>query len=73
MNTQKPYFCTYPDCGAHLDPGEKCDCRGPVYVRPPENHIVIDFDLKDDNKSGAGVHLHYIYDGDAQSCKTGKN
>jgi hypothetical protein len=57
------------------------------YVRVPENHIVIDFDLKDKNgkksfeknleaaskwpttyaelsKSGAGIHLHYIYDGD---------
>jgi hypothetical protein len=57
------------------------------YVKPLENHIVIDFDLKDANgqksaernleaasswpstyaeysKSGAGVHLHYIYDGD---------
>ena len=57
------------------------------YVKPPENHIVIDFDLKDVNgqksaernleaastwpstyaeysKSGAGVHLHYNYDGD---------
>lgn len=58
------------------------------YVKPPANHIVIDFDLKDSNgaksaernleaasrwpstyaeysKSGAGVHLHYIWDGDA--------
>ena len=57
------------------------------YVRVPENHIVIDFDIKDENgnkclarnieeaskwpatyaelsKSGAGVHLHYIYSGD---------
>ena len=57
------------------------------YVRIPENHIVIDFDLKNDegekdfglnleaasawpetyaelSKSGAGIHLHYIYDGD---------
>ena len=57
------------------------------YVRPPENHVVIDFDLKDENgnksfernlraaskwpatyaelsKSGAGIHLHYIYTGD---------
>lgn len=57
------------------------------YVRLDENHIVIDFDLrnkkgeKDKNKnleaasrwpetyaefskSGSGVHLHYIYDGD---------
>ena len=59
------------------------------YVRVPVNHIVIDFDLKDENgeksfelnleaaskwpktyaelsKSGAGIHLHYIYDGDPE-------
>lgn len=57
------------------------------YVRVPENHIVIDFDLKNEHgdkdlmlnlkeakkfpktytelsKSGKGVHLHYIYEGD---------
>lgn len=57
------------------------------FVKVPENHIVIDFDLKDEDgnkssernlaaatewpatyaefsKGGAGVHLHYIYDGD---------
>ena len=57
------------------------------YVKVPENHIVIDFDIPDENggkcleknleaaskwpptyaelsKSGAGVHLHYIYSGD---------
>ena len=57
------------------------------YVRVPENHIVIDFDIKDKDgnksyeanklaaekwpetyaevsKGGAGLHLHYIYDGD---------
>lgn len=57
------------------------------YVRIPENHIVIDFDLKGPDgkkslelnleaaskwphtyaelsKSGAGIHLHYIYTGD---------
>jgi len=57
------------------------------YVKVPKNHIVIDFDIKDDSgeksaelnlesaskfpptyaefsKSGSGVHLHYIYDGD---------
>lgn len=57
------------------------------YVKVPENHIVIDFDIKDENgnksfeknveeaskwpatyaelsKSGGGIHLHYIYDGD---------
>ena len=22
-----PYFWTCPDCGAHLDPGERCDCK----------------------------------------------
>lgn len=58
------------------------------YVIPPKNHIVIDFDLKNEDgekdldrnlieaskwpstyaelsKSGKGVHLHYIYEGDA--------
>ena len=63
------------------------DTRELHYVKVPENHIVIDFDLKDDDgnkdleknleaaslwpetytevsKSGEGVHLHYIYDGD---------
>ena len=57
------------------------------YVKVPHNHIVIDFDLRDENgdkslemnlsaasvwpstygelsKSGQGIHLHYIYDGD---------
>ena len=57
------------------------------YVKVPENHIVIDFDIKDESgkksfeknfiaaskwpatyaelsKSGAGIHLHYIYTGD---------
>ena len=57
------------------------------YVKVPENHIVIDFDIPDQDgnkcfernveeaskwpatyaelsKSGAGVHLHYIYNGD---------
>ena len=57
------------------------------YVKVPENHIVIDFDIPDEegnksydknleaaskfpptyaelSKSGAGIHLHYIYEGD---------
>lgn len=57
------------------------------FVKVPENHIVIDFDIPDESgkksfernvaeaskwpatyaelsKSGAGVHLHYIYNGD---------
>lgn len=63
------------------------------FVRVPENHIVIDFDIPDESgnkcfeknleaaskwpptyaelsKSGAGIHLHYIYNGDVSklSC-----
>lgn len=57
------------------------------FVKLPENHIIIDFDIKDEtgnksleanlkaaskwprtyaevSKSGKGLHLHYIYDGD---------
>lgn len=22
-----PYYKICPECGAHLDPGEKCDCQ----------------------------------------------
>jgi len=59
------------------------------FTKVPEGHIVIDFDLKDEDgnkslernleaasvwpptyaelsKSGAGVHLHYFYDGDTE-------
>ena len=59
------------------------------YVKVPENHIVIDFDIKDADgnksfeknveaamkwpptyaelsKSGGGIHLHYIYNGDIE-------
>lgn len=58
------------------------------YVKIPETHIVIDFDIPDENgnkcfalnlqealkwpqtyaelsKSGQGIHLHYVYNGDA--------
>jgi len=58
------------------------------YVKLPENHIVIDFDIPDEHgnksfernlaeaskwpatyaevsKSGCGIHLHYLYSGDA--------
>lgn len=60
------------------------------YVKVPENHIVIDFDIPDEagnksfernveaagkwpptyaelSKSGAGIHLHYIYTGDSSN------
>lgn len=63
------------------------DTRKEHYVRVPEDHIVIDLDLKNPDgekdrdlnlkaaakfpatyaefsRGGAGVHLHYIYDGD---------
>ncbi len=63
------------------------------YVKVPENHIVIDFDLKDDDgqkslernldaaslwpatyaelsKSGAGIHLHYTYEGEVSELAT---
>ena len=63
------------------------------YVRVPENHIVIDFDIPGDNgkksfernlkeaskwpptyaelsKSGAGIHLHYIYTGDVSKLSS---
>lgn len=65
----------------------KLDTSKIHYVKVPENHIVIDFDIPDRNgnkcyernveeaskwpptyaelsKSGKGVHLHYIYNGD---------
>lgn len=34
-------------------------------VKIPENHIVVDFDVKsaESSKSGAGVHRHYMYTG----------
>lgn len=63
------------------------------FVQVPENHIVVDFDLKGENgskslernleaasvwpatyaelsKSGSGVHLHYIYDGDVSALSS---
>jgi hypothetical protein len=63
------------------------------FVKVPEQHIIIDFDLKDEDgekslernleaasnwprtyaelsKSGAGVHLHYIYEGDTSMLRT---
>ena len=63
------------------------------YVKVPINHIVIDFDIPDENgnkcyeknleaaskwpptyaelsKSGAGIHLHYIYTGDVSKLSS---
>ena len=80
--------------GKPLMPWDECkmtlkdiDTSKVHYVRLPENHIVIDFDMKGPDgkksfelnaeaaskwpptyaelsKSGAGIHLHYIYTGD---------
>lgn len=63
------------------------------YVKVPQNHIVIDFDLRDAtgqknrdlnieaaskfpktyaefSKSGSGLHLHYIYEGDTEELSS---
>ena len=65
----------------------KLDTSKLHYVKVPDNHIVIDFDIRDEtgqksfqknleaaekwpptyaelSRSGAGIHLHYIYSGD---------
>lgn len=31
------YFRTCPQCGAHLDPGESCDCAGSAETRENES------------------------------------
>ena len=76
--------CRWDDCKTYV---KNINTTLLHYVRVPENHIVIDFDLKDENgeksfqlnyeaaskwpktyaeisKSGAGIHLHYLYSGD---------
>lgn len=37
------YYNTCPECGAHLDPGEKCTCREPARKRTEyfENHLKV--------------------------------
>lgn len=87
-------LATTDDRERPLEPWDNCtttlidiDTSKLHYVRVPENHIVIDFDLKDESgqksyernyeaalkwpetyaelsKSGKGIHLHYIYEGD---------
>ena len=79
--TPRTYWAKVKTRLADLDPTEL------HYVKVPEHHIVIDFDLRDEDgrkdlernlqaasawpptyaelsKSGSGIHLHYIYDGD---------
>lgn len=93
----KDYFAQYASTNGNEAPMKKWDSvRTKLssintaklhYVKVPENHIVIDFDIPDEegnksfernleeaskwpptyaelSKSGAGIHLHYIYKGD---------
>lgn len=76
--------CKWENCKTSL---RNLDTSKIHYVRPPENLVVIDFDLKNENgekdleanlraadrwpktyaelsQGGAGLHLHYWYDGD---------
>lgn len=76
--------CKWANCKTKL---RDIDTHELHYVKVPENHIVIDFDIPDKNgeknlqknitaaktfkptyaelsKSGKGIHLHYIYQGD---------
>lgn len=40
------YYRTCPSCGAHLDPGEKCDCFESKYARlTPENKRKVDEEI----------------------------
>lgn len=83
--------CSWDTCKTEL---WNLDAHKLHYVRVPENHIVIDFDLKDPDsgeksldlnlaaanafprtyaevsKSGQGIHLHYIYNGDVSKLSS---
>ena len=82
-------ICKWDDVSTVL---EDLNTKRVHYLKLPENHIVIDFDLKDSkgvksaelnleaaskwpptyaeySKSGKGIHLHYIYNGDASKLK----
>lgn len=75
---------SWDDCTTTL---KELDTSKLHYLKVPENHIVIDFDIQDEHgnkdfeknleeaskwprtysevsRSGGGIHLHYIYDGD---------
>lgn len=36
------FYNTCPKCGAHLDPGEKCDCEGLVPVTLKEANAFVE-------------------------------
>lgn len=83
VESERPMY-RWANCKTHLS---EIDTHKLHYVKVPENHIVIDFDIPGDDgkkslernlaeastwpatyaelsKSGAGIHLHYIYQGD---------
>ena len=35
------YYKTCPECGATLDPGEKCDCREMQNVKKPKSARIV--------------------------------
>ena len=40
----KTYYHTCPDCGAHLDPGERCTCWDPLWqieVQMPDGDSIV--------------------------------
>jgi hypothetical protein len=80
----------WENCKTHL---ADLDTSKLHFVKLPETHIIIDFDIKDENgnkslekniqkaskfpptycevsKSGGGLHLHYIYDGDVSKLSS---
>lgn len=48
MAHYNPYYNPCPDCGANLDPGERCDCR----TRKAELRESVALKIKADPKTG---------------------
>jgi hypothetical protein len=85
--TPKTYWAKVKTTLSEIDPTKL------HYVKVPDDHIVIDFDLRGEDgekdlernleaasawpatyaelsKSGGGVHLHYLYDGDSSTLES---
>lgn len=50
-----PYYNTCPNCGANLDPGEKCTCQA---EKPPEMVKGKDVHIKLKGKNGKNVVIN---------------
>lgn len=51
-----PYFSVCENCGAHLDPGEECECmRKPAQGTNPGGGVV----SRNDKTEYNNMHLHY--------------